>query len=60
MWKKILKWLRYHFYETEIHVGTDWQGNYVEVNGERHYYSQSEKIKFKNGWRATIDITYHN
>lgn len=41
----------------EFHVGCDDQGDYVEVNGERHYHEGSSIIKFKNGWTAEVKVT---
>lgn len=46
-----------YFLGPEIHAGTDWRGDYVEVNGERHYHQGSAVINFKNGWRAKIKVS---
>lgn len=46
-----------YFLMPEFHIGCDAQGDYVEVNGERHYHVGSSTVEFKNGWRAEIEVT---
>ena len=56
MWKRTIAFLD-RLCTTDIVVGSDFKGDYVEINGERHYHNGSEKIKFKNCCTAIVKVT---